>query len=31
MDMPEWLMLLLIVAAYLAVMKWVAPKFGVGS
>jgi hypothetical protein len=27
--MPEWLVLLLFVAGYFAVMKWVLPRFGV--
>ena len=27
--MPDWLILILIVAAYLALMKWVLPKLGV--
>jgi hypothetical protein len=27
--MPEWLMVLLVAAAYFALMKWVLPRFGV--
>lgn len=27
--MPEWLMYVVALAAYLAVMKWVLPRFGV--
>jgi len=29
MDMPDWLVPLLFLAAYVALMKWVLPKFGV--
>jgi hypothetical protein len=29
--MPEWLMVVLGVAAYFAVMKWVLPRFGVST
>jgi hypothetical protein len=28
---PEWMMPLLFLAAYVALMRWVFPKFGVGS
>jgi hypothetical protein len=27
--MPDWLVLILLPAAYFAVMRWVLPKFGV--
>ncbi len=27
--MPEWLLVLLFLAGYFAVMKWVLPRFGV--
>ncbi len=27
--MPEWLLILLFVAGYFAVMKWILPRFGV--
>ena len=27
--MPEWLTFIVLFAAYLVVMKWVLPKFGV--
>ncbi len=27
--MPEWLKMVLVVAAYFVVMKWVLPRFGV--
>lgn len=27
--MPEWSLLLLIVAAYLVLMRWILPRFGV--
>ena len=29
MNMPEWLIIVLVALAYLAVMKWVLPRFGV--
>jgi hypothetical protein len=27
--MPEWLAFVLLIAAYVVVMKWILPKFGV--
>ena len=27
--MPEWLLIVLFFAAYLAIMRWVLPRFGV--
>jgi hypothetical protein len=27
--MPEWLILVLVMGGYFAVMRWVLPKFGV--
>jgi hypothetical protein len=27
--MPDWLVLILLAAAYYALMRWVLPKFGV--
>jgi hypothetical protein len=27
--MPEWLILILVMGGYFAVMRWVLPKFGV--
>jgi len=27
--MPEWIKIVLAVAAYFAIMKWVLPRFGV--
>jgi hypothetical protein len=27
--MPDWLIIVLLFAAYFAVMKWVLPRFGV--
>jgi hypothetical protein len=27
--MPDWLILILVMAGYFAVMRWVLPKFGV--
>ena len=27
--MPEWLVMVLVVAAYFGIMKWVLPKLGV--
>ena len=27
--MPDWLILLAVLAAYILLMKWVLPKFGV--
>jgi len=29
--MPDWLLILLVFAAYLALMKWVLPRFGVST
>lgn len=29
--MPEWLTLVLVLAAYLVIMKWVLPRFGVAT
>ena len=29
--MPDWLTVLLIAAAYVALMKWVLPRFGVST
>jgi hypothetical protein len=29
--MPSWLILVLIVAAYLALTQWILPKFGVST
>jgi hypothetical protein len=28
-QMPEWLTVVLVAAAYIALMKWVLPRFGV--
>ena len=28
-QMPEWLTLILVAAAYFSIMKWVLPRFGV--
>ena len=30
-NMPDWLEFLLFVGAYFAVMRWVLPRFGVGT
>jgi hypothetical protein len=27
--MPEWLKIVLVVVAYVAILKWVLPRFGV--
>jgi hypothetical protein len=27
--MPDWIVIILIVAAYFVIMKWVLPRFGV--
>jgi hypothetical protein len=29
--MPEWLILLVVLAGYIVLMRWVLPKFGVAS
>lgn len=29
--MPEWLELVLFIAGYFVVMRWVLPRFGVGT
>jgi hypothetical protein len=29
--MPEWATLILVLAGYFAVMKWVLPRFGVST
>lgn len=29
--MPEWLQLLLVLAVWFAIMRWVLPRLGVGS
>jgi hypothetical protein len=29
--MPDWLLILLVFLAYLAVMKWLLPRFGVST
>jgi hypothetical protein len=29
--MPEWVLLVIVLAAWLALMRWVLPRFGVGT
>jgi len=29
--MPDWLMLLMVLAIYFAIMKWILPRFGVAT
>jgi len=29
--MPEWLLLVIVLAAWFALMRWVLPRFGVGT
>lgn len=29
--MPDWLLVIALLAAYFAIMKWVLPRFGVSS
>lgn len=29
--MPDWLQIILVMAAYFALMKWVLPRLGIGT
>jgi hypothetical protein len=29
--MPDWLMLLMVLAVYFVIMKWILPRFGVAT
>ena len=30
-DMPEWLEIVVLLAAYIVLMRWILPKFGVST